>query len=151
MLEVQKPKDLAAYAGQDLGVSDWVVVEQRMIDLFAEATGDDQWIHVDVERAKREMPGGKTIAHGLLTISLAPRLSRQVYLVRERSRSLNYGSNKVRFLAPVPAGARIRVRVKLNSVEPVEGGYRFYFENTIELEGSPRPAAVAEFIAQMYD
>jgi acyl dehydratase len=151
MLELKKPGDLAKYVGQDLGTSDWIVVEQRMIDQFADATGDDQWIHVDVERAKTEMPGGKTIAHGLLTLSLIPSLWRKIFVVRERSRGLNYGSDKVRYISPVPSGARIRVHVKLKAAEPLDGGYRFYFENKVELEGSSRPAVVADMIAQMYD
>ena len=101
MLEVDKPADMKAHIGEKIGPSEWVTVDQAMIDKFAEATGDHQWIHVDVERAKREMPGGKTIAHGYLTLSLLPRLSHGIYTIRRRSRGINYGSNKVRFTAPV--------------------------------------------------
>src|SRR5213083_1878572 len=105
-LVVEYPKDLKEHIGRELGPSDWMTVDQAMIDRFAEATGDHQWIHVDVERAKREMPGGKTIAHGYLTLSLLPRLSHGILHIRKRSRGINYGSNKVRFTAPVPAGSR---------------------------------------------
>src|SRR5207245_2368408 len=117
----------------------------------AEATGDYQWIHVDVERAKREMPGGKTIAHGYLTLSLVPRLAQTIYRVKNRSRGLNYGSNRVRFTGQVPAGSRIRLRQKIKAVEPVEGGVRITSENTVEVEGASRPALVAETIGMSFD
>jgi len=107
-LTVEYPKDLKQHIGVELGPSEWMTVDQAMIDKFAEATGDHQWIHVDVERAKREMPGGKTIAHGYLTLSLVPRMASSLVEVTKRSRGINYGSNKVRFTSPVPAGARIR-------------------------------------------
>jgi acyl dehydratase len=122
-----------------------------MIDKFAEATGDHQWIHVDVERAKAEMPGGKTIAHGYLTLSLLPRLAPTLLRVEKRRRGLNYGSNRVRFTAPVPAGARVRLRQKLVKVEPVEdNGVRVTSEMTMEVEGSARPAMVAETLGIVY-
>src|SRR6266849_5765388 len=110
MLEVERAADLKAYEGKEIGVSDWYTVTQEQIDKFAEATGDHQWIHVDVERAKREMPGGKTIAHGWLTLSLVPRLAATLYRVKHRSRGLNYGANRVRFTGMLPAGSRIRQR-----------------------------------------
>ena len=113
MLEVERPGDMTQYAGKELGVSDWYTVTQEQIDKFADATGDHQWIHVDVERAKREMPGGKTIAHGWLTLSLVPRLAQTIYRVKHRSRGINYGANRVRFTAPVPAGSRVRLRLKV--------------------------------------
>jgi MaoC dehydratase-like protein len=97
VLEVDTPSHLAALVGKPLGTSEWVTVDQAMIDTFAEATGDHQWIHVDVERAKREMPGGKTIAHGYLTLSLLPRLGDSTYRIRNMSRAINYGTNKMRF------------------------------------------------------
>ena len=114
MIEVERPADLAQYIGKEIGVSDWFTVDQAIIDKFAEATGDHQWIHVDVERAKREMPGGKTIAHGYLTLSLVPRLAATLYRVNKRSRGLNYGSNRVRFTGQVPAGSRIRLHQRSN-------------------------------------
>src|SRR5713101_4341926 len=150
-LTVEKPQDLAQHVGKDLGPSDWMTVDQAMIDKFAEATGDHQWIHVDVERAKRDMPGGKTIAHGFLTLSLVPRLGQTIYRVKQRSRGLNYGSNRVRFIGQVQAGSRIRLRQKIKSVEPVEGGVRITSENTVEVEGAQRPALVAETISMQFD
>src|SRR3979411_2230485 len=97
MLEVERAADLKAYEGKEIGVSDWYTVPQEQIDKFADATGDHQWIHVDVERAKKEMPGGKTIAHGYLTLALVPRMAQTLVKVTGRKRGLNYGSNKVRF------------------------------------------------------
>ena len=108
MLEIETPAEIVAYVGQELGTSPWLTVDQAMIDKFAEVTGDDQWIHVDVERAKREMPDGRTIAHGYLTISLIPKLLRHIWQVKRRSRSINYGSNKIRFLTPVQSARRTR-------------------------------------------
>src|SRR4030095_7309565 len=106
MLEVETPKDLLQHVGRELGPSDWMTVDQTMIDKFADATGDDQRRHVDVERAKKEMPGGKTIAHGFLTLSLVPRLAASLITISKRSRGINYGSNQVRFTSTVPAGGR---------------------------------------------
>jgi acyl dehydratase len=122
-----------------------------MIDLFAEATGDHQWIHVDVDRAKREMPDGRTIAHGYLTLSLIPRMAQTIFRIRNRARGVNYGTNKVRFTAPVPSGARIRLHLTLKAAESVEGGTRMVFENLVEVEGAERPALVAETISVSYD
>jgi acyl dehydratase len=150
-LTVEKPQDLAQHIGKDLGPSDWITVDQPMIDKFAEATGDHQWIHVDVERAKREMPGGKTIAHGYLTLSLVPRLASTLVKVSQVSRGVNYGSNKVRFTSTVPAGARIRLHQKIVKVEPVEGnGVRVTSEVKMEVEGQERPALVAEIMGIRY-
>ena len=150
-LTVEKPQDLAQHVGKDLGPSDWITVDQPMIDKFAEATGDHQWIHVDVERAKREMPGGKTIAHGYLTLSLVPRLASTLVKVSQVSRGVNYGSNKVRFTSTVPAGARIRLHQKIVKVEPVEGnGVRVTSEVKVEVEGQERPALVAEIMGIRY-
>ena len=151
-LKVEYPKDLLKLVGTELGPSEWMTVDQAMIDKFAEATGDHQWIHVDVERAKREMPGGKTIAHGYLTLSLVPRMAQTLVKVTARKRGLNYGSNKVRFTNAVPAGARIRLRsYKLKSVEPMDGnGFRITSEATVEVEGHERPALVAEIIGIQY-
>jgi len=151
MLVVDRPAEMTAHVGQRLGVSDWITVDQAMIDKFADATGDHQWIHVDVERAKREMPGGKTIAHGFLTLSLVAALAHQIYDIRKRSRGINYGSNKVRFTAPVPAGSRVRLSQTLKNVEAISGGVRMTFESTMEVEGSARPALVAETLSLAYD
>jgi acyl dehydratase len=152
MIEVERPADLSQYVGIEIGVSDWFTVDQAIIDKFAEATGDHQWIHVDVERAKREMPGGKTIAHGYLTLSLVPRLAQTIYRVRRRSRGLNYGSNRIRFTGQVPAGSRIRLRQRIKSVDPFEGGgVRITSESSVEVEGAARPALVAETISIQFD
>ena len=136
MLSVATPEELVARVGSEIGVSDWVTIDQKTIDAFASATGDHRWIHVDVERARRELPGGRTIAHGYLILSLIPRLINSVYEVRTKVRGINYGLNRVRFIAPVPEGARIRLRVVLKGAEPLPGGYKYLFANTIELEGS---------------
>jgi len=151
MLEIEKPADMHKHVGQKLGTSGWVTVSQEMINKFADATGDHQWIHVDVERAKKEMPNGVTIAHGYLTLSLLPLLSDQCYRIAKRSRGINYGSNKVRFTNPVPAGSRVRLHQKLKAVENIEGGVRIIAEAEVEIEGAPRPALVAETISLAYD
>ena len=151
MLIVDKPADMKAHIGEDIGTSDWVPVDQAMIDKFADATGDHQWIHVDVDRAKREMPGGKTIAHGFLTLSLIAGLAHQTHEIRRRSRGINYGSDRVRFTAPVPSGSRVRLQQKLLKVEDIEGGVRMTFSSQMEIEGQSRPALVAETISLAYD
>src|SRR5262245_11282586 len=150
-LTVESPNDLKQHIGKELGPSEWFTVDQAMIDKFADATGDHQWIHVDVERAKREMPGGKTIAHGYLTLSLVPRLASTLVKVQKRKRGVNYGSNKVRFTNMVPAGARVRLRQKLVNVEEISGGgVRVTSEMTMEIEGQDKPALVAETIGVQY-
>jgi acyl dehydratase len=150
-LTVENPKELLKHVGRELGPSEWFTVEQAQIDRFADATGDHQWIHVDVARAAREMPGGKTIAHGFLTLALVPRMAATLLHVTKRSRGLNYGSNKVRFTNAVPAGARIRLRQRLAEVVEVSGnGVRITSEMSVELEGSERPALVAEVISVQY-
>ena len=108
--EFAHPNEMHKYVGQEIGVSDWVEVSQERINLFADATGDHQWIHVDVERAKKDMPGGKTIAHGFLTLSLIPMLNHQISHINNVRNGINYGCNKVRFTRPVPAGSRVRAR-----------------------------------------
>jgi acyl dehydratase len=151
MVEVDRPTDMQTHVGQKLGTSEWIVVDQAKIDAFAELTGDNNWIHVDVERAARELPQGKTIAHGLLTLSLMPRLAAQTLKIRKRSRSINYGSNKVRFPAPVKCGARVRLHRTLEKCEPVEGGARLTFSNIMEIEGEERPAMAAQTISLVYE
>ena len=151
MLTVESPGAMKALVGQELGVSSWMTIDQDRINRFAEATGDFQWIHVDVERAKTEMPGGKTIAHGFLTLSLVAGLGGETHDIKNRSRGINYGSNKVRFTSPVPVGSRVRLRQKLLKVEDIAGGVRLFYENQIEIEGSDRPALIAETIALAYD
>jgi len=134
--------------GSEVGVSDWVVVSQEVIDRFAEATGDDQWIHVDVERARRELPNGATIAHGLLTLSLVPSFFKNVLRIDGLQSSLNYGSNRVRYITPVPAGSRLRGRIGIaDAVDEPPNGLRVTYRTAVEIEGSDRPACVAETIA----
>jgi len=151
MLTLEYPNELLQHIGRELGPSEWITVDQAMIDRFADATGDHQWIHVDVERAQREMPGGKTIAHGYLTLSLVPRMAATLLEVTRRSRGINYGSNKIRFISPVPAGSRIRLRQRILSADEVPGdGIRVTSEMTVEVEGQERPALVAELIGIRY-
>ena len=140
--------DLPGLAGQEIGVSDWVEVTQERVNQFAEATGDHQWIHVDVERANREIGG--PIAHGYLTLSLIPFLGAKLLKVDGVTRGINYGSDKVRFTNMVRVGKRVRMRQKLVSVQPKAGGLQMINECTIEIEGEERPACVAETISSLY-
>jgi acyl dehydratase len=136
--------------GQDFGASDWVTIDQDRIEAFADATGDHQWIHVDVERARTESPYRSTIAHGFLTLSLIPGLSKSNYRIENAKMGINYGLNKVRFLAPVPSGSRVRVRSELIDAAKVgDTTVDLTVRHTVELDGSAKPAAVAELIARM--
>jgi acyl dehydratase len=140
--------DLPRFVGKELGVSSWVTVDQSRIDQFAECSGDRQWIHVDVERAKRESPYRAPIAHGYLTLSLVAPLQMEIGAVpSDAGAALNYGLDKVRFLAPVKAGARVRLRVALIDVEKKGGGVVLKTSNTLEIEGSDKPALIAESLA----
>lgn len=142
--------DLAACAGQTVAVSDWHAVTQQQINLFADATGDHQWIHVDPERAKAG-PFGAPIAHGFLTLSLVPKLLEAALEVRQVRMGVNYGMNRVRFTAPVPVDSRLRGHFKLLSAENLpNGGMQFTWEVSVEREGSDKPACVAEFLARLY-
>jgi len=141
-------KDLPGLAGQEIGVSDWVEISQERVNTFAEATGDFQWIHVDVERAEREIGG--TIAHGYLTLSLLPHLGATIMQIDGVARGINYGSDKVRFVNMVKVGKRVRLREKLLAAEPKAGGLQLRKECTIEIEGEPKPACVAETITILY-
>ena len=140
-------EDAKALVGQEIGVSDWMVLDQARINQFAEATDDHQWIHTDVERARAEMPGGQTIAHGYLLISVMPALMESVVSMPTLERAINYGFNKVRFKNPVPAGSRVRLRSKLLQAQKRAGALQVIIENTLEVEGQPRPACVSEVIA----
>ena len=151
MRMVESPEALRALIGQELGVSDWLEVTQDLIDRFAEVTGDHQWIHVDVERAKREMPGGKTIAHGYLLLSLLPKLGAGIYKLSWPTRSINYGSDKVRIVNPVKAGARIRLRQSLVAVEDgAPGAHRITVRQTLEIENEAKPAMIADTIRMTF-
>ena len=135
--------------GQELGVGDWVVIDQKRINEFADVTGDHQWIHVDVERARAESPYGSPIAHGFLTLSLVPALSKDNFRLEGAKLAINYGLNKVRFLAPVPVDSRIRVRSQLAEVAVVDDHTaNLTVLHTIEIDGVSKPAAVAEMIVR---
>ena len=140
--------EVKAAVGTEVGVSDWINVTQERINQFAQATGDDQWIHVDVERAERELPAGTTIAHGLLTLSFAPVFVRSVIDLEGMKNTLNYGANRIRYLAPVPAGSRLRGWVIIAAAEnALRNGLRVTYGVTIDIENHQRPACVAELIA----
>jgi acyl dehydratase len=141
--------ELAEAEGLDLGVSDWMVVDQARIDGFADATGDRQWIHVDPERAATG-PFGTTIAHGFLTLSLLPVLQHQLYAVEGVTMAVNVGLNRVRFMAPVPVDSKVRVAVKITEVTTMENAVQLVFATTFEVEGSDKPAAVVESIGRFF-
>ncbi|MDP1555524.1 MAG: MaoC family dehydratase [Hyphomonas sp.] len=140
--------DLESLVGQEVGVSDWHKIDQDRVNLFADATGDHQWIHVDVEKATKAMGG--PIAHGFLTLSLLPMLGAEVLRVDGVTRGINYGSDKVRFTNMVPVGSKVRLRQKCLSVEAKSGGKQMKMEATVEIEGQDRPALVAESITVLY-
>jgi acyl dehydratase len=149
--EITSVEELRSLAGREVAVSDWFEVTQDRISLFADATGDHQWIHVDVERAKAESPYGATIAHGFLTMSLLPQLMSQTVKIKIPIKmGVNYGLNKVRFPSAVPAGSKIRARAVLQSVEEVEGGQPLVWSLTVEREGGEKPCCVAEWLVRHY-
>ena len=142
--------DLALLVGQEVAVSDWIPVTQEQVNQFAEATGDHQWIHVDLERAKAG-PFGAPIAHGFLTLSLLPKFMANALEIKNTRMGVNYGLNKVRFTAPVPVGSRLRGRMKLLACEPIDnGGVQMTWLVTVEREGSDKPACVAESLTRRY-
>ena len=143
--------EIRSAVGTEIGVSDWVEVTQERINQFAEATCDEQWIHVDQDRARKELPGGRTIAHGLLSLSLAPMFVRSVMGFKGLRNTLNYGADRIRYLSPVPAGSRIRGRISIAEAEDVPpDGLKVNYHLMIEIEGGQRPACVAELIALHY-
>ena len=150
MLTVNGIDDLKARIGQELGVSDWHEVTQQNVNKFAEVTGDDQWIHIDPERAK-ETPFGGTIAHGYYTLSLAPRFSYALFRLDGVAFGLNYGLNKVRFPAPMPVGGRVRMTAKVADVEDIPGGAQLKLQLTFEREGGEKPVCVAEALSRVYE
>ncbi|MCZ4315879.1 MaoC family dehydratase [Comamonadaceae bacterium G21597-S1] len=142
--------DLTAHVGQEVGVSDWVTVTQEQVNQFAQATGDHQWIHVDVERAKAG-PFGAPIAHGFLTLSMVPRFFEEVLTIEEVGMSVNYGLNKVRFTAPVPVGSRLRGRLTLVSCDPIDNnGVQMVWDVVVEKEGTTKPVCVAQTVSRRY-
>ena len=142
--------DLQAEVGNEVAISEWMTMTQERVNQFAEATDDPQWIHVDVERAKRESPFGTTIAHGYLTLSLIPKLFESAVALPQGKMSINYGLNKVRFPSPVRVGSRLRGRFKLLQVEPLEGCMQSVWQMTLECEGLDKPVCVAESVLRMY-
>ena len=143
--------ELKSAIGEHLGYSDWLEITQEQVNLFADATGDHQWIHIDVERATKESPFGGPIAHGYLTLSLAPVLLPQVVVTTGFKMGVNYGCNKVRFMSPVPVGSRLRMGAKLVAADDVAGGVQSTYELTFETEGSTKPSCVAEVIFRAYE
>ena len=156
MRTIASLEELESLQGQEVAVSDWSEITQQQVNLFAEATGDHQWIHVDVERAKRESPFGAPVAHGFLTLSLLPQFMHNAIHMEGVKMGVNYGLNRVRFTSPVPVGSRLRARVKLLKVERLDPmpnglvGAQSTWEVTVEREGSDRPVCVAESISRRY-
>src|SRR4051794_32160543 len=143
--------EIKAAVGTEVGVSDWIEVTQERINQFARATGDDQWIHIDVARAERESPTGTTIAHGLLTLGFAPIFVRSVMGLEGVTNTLNYGANRIRFLTPVPTGSRLRGRITIAAAEDMpRNGLRVTYGVTVEIENCERPACLAELMAVHY-
>ena len=149
--EIQQIDELRALVGQEVSTSDWFEVTQERINQFAAATGDNQWIHVDVERTKNESPYGAPIAHGFLTLSLVSHLMHSAIEFKMPVKmGINYGLNRVRFVSAVPAGSRLRARVALQNLEEFAGGYQFTWQITVELEGGDKPACVVEWLTRLY-
>ena len=143
--------DLSNYENKELGSSDWIVIDQKRINQFAKATNDHQWIHVDTERAKKELPTQSTIAHGFLTLSLMTPLAETIWEVKDTTKVINYGFNKVRFLEMVPCPSKVRLHLKVTKVEVIRpNGHKVTGESTMEIQGHKRPAFVAEFLAIFY-
>ncbi|MCH8618431.1 MaoC family dehydratase [Undibacterium sp. TS12] len=150
MREFSSLEELKALIGQEVSQSGWVEISQERVNTFADATGDHQWIHVDVERARRESPFGGPIAHGFLTLSLLPMLVADAIKLSYVKMGVNYGLNKVRFPSPVPVGSRLRARMKLLNIEDFKDGAQMTWEVTIEREGHDKPVCVAESISRCY-
>ena len=150
MREIASLDELKALVGQEVAVSDWVEISQERVNQFAEATGDHQWIHLDVERCKRESPFGGPIAHGYLTLSLLPMMMQNSVRMTDVRMGVNYGLNKVRFPAPVPVGSKLRSRTTVVSVEDIPGGAQVTWLVTVEREGGDKPVCVAESISRRY-
>ncbi|MBZ8134804.1 MaoC family dehydratase [Afifella sp. IM 167] len=147
---IESLADFAALVGEEVAVSDWFEVSQERIDLFARATEDFQWIHVDPKRAAADSPYGGTIAHGFMTLSLLAPLFEDAVKIEEEGMGINYGLNRVRFTAPVPSGARVRGRFKLTEARDLAPGVQLAWDVTVEVEGGERPACVVEWITRRY-
>jgi acyl dehydratase len=142
--------DAKTMLGQEIGISDWMLIDQERVNGFAQVTGDQQWIHVDVERARRESPFGGPIAHGYLTVSLLAKFAGECIAVDGIRLAVNYGLNRVRFAAPVKVGSRIRARFVLAAVDDIDGGAQMQWQATIEIEGGDKPACIAEMLTRWY-
>lgn len=150
MREIKSLAELKSLVGQEVAVSDWYPISQERVNLFAEATGDHQWIHLDVERSRKESPYGGTVAHGFLTLSMLPMLMEKAIVMTDVKMGVNYGLNKVRFPAPVPVGSQVRGRMTLLSVEDIPSGAQMTWQVTIERDGGDKPVCVAESISRRY-
>ena len=151
VIHIENVRALSEFVGREVAVSEWLEVSQERINQFAEATDDRQWIHVDPERAARESPFKQTIAHGFLTLSLLSEMMHQAMRVEGVKMGINYGLNRVRFISPVPAGARLRGRFTLAQVEEISGGVQVAWSVTIELDGADKPACAAEWLVRYYE
>lgn len=151
MIPFTNLSEFAAHTGQSLGETDYITITQDMIDQFAQATGDHQWIHTDPERANKESPYKAPIAHGFLTLSLAPRLMAQLYRIESVKMGINYGANKIRFTNAVPVNSRLRMRGWLHHTEPMSNGLRVIVECVFEVEGAAKPACIAELITLLLE
>ena len=150
-LKVGRPAELAGYKGKEVVVSDWLTVTQKMIDDFAQATNDHQWIHIDPERSQRESPFKATVAHGFLTLSLLSHFLNESIDLGVSRMGVNYGLNRVRFTAPVRVDSRLRARLVLDDLQQIDGGVQMVWGVTIECEGSKKPVLVAEWLTRRYD
>lgn len=150
MRDIATVEELYGLAGQEVALSDWLEVTQDQVNRFADATGDHQWIHVGVERSKRELPCGGTVAHGFLTLALLPQLLTRSIALGKVGMLLNYGLNRVRFPAPLPVGSKVRGRIRLQSVQDIPAGAQLVWEVTIEHEDGGKPVCVAEWIVRRY-
>jgi acyl dehydratase len=151
MREIASIAELKSLIGQEVSVSDWVEITQERVQLFADATGDHQWIHLDVERSRKESPYGGTVAHGFLTLSLLPFLLKETLEFEGVRMGINYGLDRVRFTGPVPAGSRVRARFHLDSVRELAGGVQVKWTVTVEREGAPKPVMLAEWITRRFE
>lgn len=142
--------DAKAYLGKQVGISDWMLIDQERVNAFAQVTGDSQWIHVDVERAKRESPFGGPVAHGYLTLSLLARFAYECISVEGIKLAVNYGLNRVRFASPVKVGSRVRASFVLAQVDDIQGGAQLVWQALIEIEGGEKPACAAEMVTRWY-
>ncbi|MDA8692464.1 MaoC family dehydratase [Saprospiraceae bacterium] len=147
--EVDNIQDLNAYISKEIGLTDWIEIQQSDINTFGQLTQDEQWIHVDVDRAKKESPFGTPVAHGFMILSYASNFVYECLKVKSVIMGVNYGLNKVRFITPIPVGSKLRARIVLDQLDIIPNGAKYFLNITFELEGQEKPCCVAEFIAQV--